>query len=211
MPPAFRPPVTLEGRRLRLEPLVLAHAEPLGPIGALPQVWRYLSYGPFPDVEGMREHIQSLLDRQANGTDLPFAVVRRSDGIPVGMTRFLDIDRENEVAEIGGTWFDPTFWRGPYNTESKRLMLGHAFDTEGAHRVAIHTDLRNERSQRAIERIGGHREGVVREHRIVRDGYRRTTVVYSILAEEWPAVRARLDGWVARPWVEPAAPQRARI
>jgi RimJ/RimL family protein N-acetyltransferase len=208
MPDTFRPPVTLEGLRLRLEPLELRHAEPLAPIGGLPEVWQFLSYGPFPDVEQMRGHIRTLLARQTAGTDLPFAVVRRSDGLAVGMTRFLDIDREAEVAEIGGTWFDPVFWRGPYNTESKRLMLSHAFDSEHAHRVAIHTDLRNERSQRAIERIGGKREGVLREHRIVRGGYRRSTVVYSVLAEEWPAVRARLDAWVARPWVEPAVPRR---
>jgi RimJ/RimL family protein N-acetyltransferase len=209
MPPAFRPPVTLEGPRLRLEPLALSHAEALARVGGIPEVWQFLSYGPFPDVDRMRGHIETLLRRQSEGTDLPFAVVRRSDRIPVGMTRFLDIDRDSEAVEIGGTWFDPTFWRGPYNTESKRLMLGHAFDTERVHRVAIHTDLRNERSQRAIERIGGRREGVIREHRVVRDGYRRTTVVYSILAEEWPSVRDRLDALVARPWTEPPVPSRA--
>jgi RimJ/RimL family protein N-acetyltransferase len=151
----------------------------------------------------MREHIRTLLARQELGTDLPFALVRRSDGVPIGMTRFLNIERENEAAEIGGTWFDSKFWRGPYNTESKRLMLAHAFESEGAHRVAIRTDLRNERSQRAIERIGGHREGILREERIVRGGYRRSTVVYSILAEEWPGIRRVLDSWIERPWSEP--------
>lgn len=204
MAPKFRPPVVLEGARLRLEPLELGHADPLVPIGTHPEVWQFLSYGPFDTLSAMQGHILELLERQRLGSDLPFVVRRRSDMIPVGMTRFLNIDRDNEAAEIGGTWFDPAFWRGPYNTESKRLMLGHAFESEGAHRVSIRTDLRNERSQRAIERIGGRREGVLREERIVRDGYRRSTVVYSILADEWPAARDRLDGWIARPWTEPA-------
>jgi RimJ/RimL family protein N-acetyltransferase len=204
MAPTFRPPVTLEGPRLRLEPLDLRHAEPLTPVGSLVEVWQFLSYGPFPSLELMREHIRTLLDRQAAGTDLAFAMVCRADGHSIGMTRFLNIERENESAEIGGTWFDSRFWRGPYNTESKRLMLAHAFETEGAHRVSIRTDLRNERSQRAIERIGGRREGILREERFVRNGYRRSTVVYSILAEEWPEIRNRLDGWIARPWKEPS-------
>jgi RimJ/RimL family protein N-acetyltransferase len=201
----FRPPVTLEGQRLRLEPLELRHAEALAPVGAIPEVWQFLSYGPFPDLESMRGHVRTLLALQETGSDLPFAMVRRSDGVPIGMTRFLNIERENETAEIGGTWFPSRFWRGPYNTESKRLMLAHAFEAEGAHRVSIRTDLRNERSQRAIERVGGRREGILREERVVRGGYRRSTVVYSILAEEWPGIRTRLDAWIARPWNEPPA------
>ncbi|MCI4325851.1 MAG: GNAT family N-acetyltransferase [Thermoplasmata archaeon] len=206
----FRPPVTLRGRRLRLEPLELRHAGALTPIGAMPEVWQFLSYGPFPDLAAMEGHISGLLSLQEKGTDLPFAMVRRSDDVPIGMTRFLNIERENEVAEIGGTWFDSRFWRGPYNTESKRLMLAHAFEAEGAHRVSIRTDLRNERSQRAIERIGGHREGILREERIVRGGYRRSTVVYSVLAEEWPEVRDRLDRWIQRSWPEPPLPVTSR-
>jgi len=205
VPPGFRPPLTLEGPRLRLVPLALEHAEPLAPVSGDLRVFEFLSYGPYADVESLRSHIADLLRRQAGGTDLPFAVVRRSDAVPVGMTRFLNIERENDAVEVGGPWFDSRFWRGPYNTESKRLMLGHAFDTERVHRVAIQTDLRNERSQRAIERIGGRREGILRESRVVRDGYRRSSVVYSVLADEWPTVRARLDALVARPWTEPPA------
>jgi RimJ/RimL family protein N-acetyltransferase len=203
VPPAFRPPVTLAGARLHLEPLELGHAEGLARFSALPEIWKFLSYGPFPDVPSLRGHITDLLQRQSVGTDLAFVIRRRSDGNLVGMTRFLNIERPDEAVEIGGTWFDPAVWRGPYNTEAKRLMLGHAFDSEGVHRVAICTDVRNERSQRAIERIGGRREGILREVRIVRSGYRRSTVVYSILVEEWPEVRDRLDSWIARPWVEP--------
>jgi RimJ/RimL family protein N-acetyltransferase len=205
MPAGFRPPVRMAGRWIRHEPLELRHARALARLGARPEIWRFLSYGPFPDLPSMEDHIRELLTRQEGGTDLPFAMVRQSDGVPVGMTRFLNIDRPNESAEIGGTWFDPMFWRGPYNTESKRLMLGHAFDQEGAHRISIRTDLRNDRSQRAIERIGGRREGILREERIVTGGYRRSTVVYSILVDEWPEVRHRLDRWISRPWSEPPA------
>jgi RimJ/RimL family protein N-acetyltransferase len=102
--------------------------------------------------------------------------------------------------EIGGTWTDPTLWRTPFNTESKRLMLGYAFDTEHVHRVQLKTDLRNLRSQRAIERLGALREGVLREHLLVFGGVRRSSVYYSILEAEWPAVRDRLDAALARPW-----------
>ena len=196
--------MTLEGPRLRLVPVELGHAEALVTIGASPTVFEFMSYGPFPDAEALRAHIRELLLRQDLGSDLVFAVTRRSDGGAVGMTRFLNIERENEAVEIGGTWFDSRFWRSPYNTESKRLLLGYAFDQEHVHRVAIQTDLRNERSQRAIERIGGRREGVLRESRIVRDGYRRTSVVYSILDDEWPALRIRLDAALARSWTEPS-------
>jgi N-acetyltransferase len=204
VPPGFRPPITLQGPRLRFEPLELRHAPALVPIGGDPQVWEFLSYGPFADLTQMEGHIRALLERQGGGSDLPFAVVRRSDGLPLGMTRFLNIDRTNESVEIGGTWFDSRVWRGPYNTEAKRCLLAYAFEVEHVHRVSICTDLRNERSQRAIERIGGRREGILREERTVRDGYRRSTVVYSILIDEWPAVRIRLDQWIGRPWTEPA-------
>jgi RimJ/RimL family protein N-acetyltransferase len=203
---AFHPPVTLAGNWIRLEPLELRHAGPLSRFSARAEIWSYLSYGPFPDLPSLEAHIRDLLQRQAAGTDLPFAVVRQSDGVVVGMTRYLNIAREDEAVEIGGTWFDPTFWRGPYNTESKSLLLANAFDTEKVHRVAICTDLRNERSQRAIERIGGRRDGILREVRVVRDGYRRSTVVYSILVDEWPEVRDRLARWIARPWAEPPIP-----
>jgi RimJ/RimL family protein N-acetyltransferase len=204
--PGFHPPVTLEGPRLRFEPLELRHADPLVRIGRAPPVWEFLSYGPFEDLPAMQGHITELLRRRDLGEDLPFAVVRKCDGIPIGMTRFLNIHRENESVEIGGTWFDMAFWRGPYNTEAKRCLLAYAFEVEHVHRVSICTDLRNERSQRAIERIGGRRDGILREERTVRDGYRRSTVVYSILADEWSVLRPRLDGWIGRPWSEPPVP-----
>ena len=142
---------------------------------------------------------QSKLARQERGTDLAFTVVRREDGRPVGMTRFLDIQREHQTVEVGGTWFSRNLWGSGVNPESKRLMLGYAFDTEGCHRVQLKADQRNLRSLRAIERLGAVREGVLREHLVNTDGHRRSSVYFSILASEWPKVRARLDAALERP------------
>jgi RimJ/RimL family protein N-acetyltransferase len=148
----------------------------------------------------MRKLTELLLDRQSKGTDLPFTVIDRSSRRPIGMTRFLDVERTDRAVEIGGTWYDPQFWRSPINTESKRLLLAHAFEVENVNRVQLKTDVQNLRSQRAIERLGAVREGVLRDHRIVWSGRVRSSVVYSILRTEWPAVRERLDGSLARPW-----------
>jgi N-acetyltransferase len=196
----FRPPVELVGTRLRLVPLALEHASALAWAGRDPEIWRLLLAGPRTTRERMAAHIAELLALQAAGSDLPFTVLRADNGAPVGMTRFLAIDRPNRTVEVGGTWLDSAYWRTPFNTETKRLMLGHAFETEGARRVQLKTDLRNVRSQRAIERIGAVREGILREHLQLPDGFVRSSVMYSVLASEWPSVRARLDELLGRPW-----------
>ncbi len=206
----FRPPVTLEGRFIRLVPLEPGHVAGLARAGRDPEVWRYLPYGPRTDPDRMAELVAMLLGRQSAGTDLAFTIQLRGDGALVGMTRYLSIDRENSCVEIGGTWVSPAWSRTPVNTESKRLLLGHAFEAEGVHRVQLKTDLRNERSQRAIERLGATREGILREHFRLPSGYHRSSVLYSILADEWPSVRARLDGYLRRPWAgTDAAPMPA--
>lgn len=204
--PGFRPPVELDGRWVRLVPLGPEQARELVGAGADPRVWAYLPYPHPRDEPSMRSLIALLLDRQAHGTDLAFAVLDRATGRPIGMTRFLEIDRAHRRAEIGGTWYDPRLWRTPVNTEAKRLLFGYAFERERANRVQLKTDLRNERSQRAIERLGAIREGVLRGHMVMPDGVIRSSVVYSVLAEEWPAVRARLDAFLERPWPRPTAP-----
>lgn len=196
----FRPPVELVGTRLRLVPLTLDHAAALARAGRDPEIWRLLLAGPRTTPERMAVQISDLLSLQRAGSDLPFTIVRADNGTPIGMTRFLAIDRPNHAVEVGGTWLDSAYWRTPFNTEAKRLMLGYAFDTERARRVQLKTDLRNVRSQRAIERIGAVREGILREHLQLPDGFVRSSVMYSILASEWPTVRARLDELVRRPW-----------
>ena len=199
-PESFRPPVTLEGRFVRLVPLERAHAAALWVAGRDPEVFRYLVNGGGSTELDMEQLIALLLRRQADGTDLAFTTLRAKDGVPVGMTRFLHIFREHDAVEVGGTWLDSRYWRTPFNTESKLLLLTHAFEREGAHRVCLQTDQRNLRSQRAIERIGGVREAVLREDRLLSDGTYRTSVFYAILRSEWPEVRARLEERLARPW-----------
>lgn len=200
----FREPVTLAGRHVRLVHLERGHAPALAAAAQDPVVWRYLPYGPCTTTESMQGLIDELLRREAAGTDLNFAVLATDTQRPIGMTRFLEIDRAHDRVEVGGTWYDRAHRRTPVNTEAKYLLLRHAFETERAHRVQLKTDLRNLASQAAIERIGAVREGILREHLRMPDGFRRSSVVYSLLAHEWPAARSRLEDRLARPWLGPA-------
>jgi RimJ/RimL family protein N-acetyltransferase len=202
---AFRPPVTLRGAHVTLVPLEARYRDAYVEAGRDPEVHRYLFNPPGRTPEEVAEYIATLLRRQAEGTDLPFSVQRNPGHRIVGGARFLHIDRAQGSAEIG-TWLDSEVWRTPVNTEIKFLLLRFAFEGEGAHRIALQTDLRNERSQRAISRLGATREGVLREDRVAPGGHRRSSVVYSILADEWPSVRRRLERELARPWPAGSVP-----
>jgi N-acetyltransferase len=196
---AFRPPIELEGSHVRLVPLNPKHAAELAPIWERPEVNQYLiGLIPAPAQHDMSALVALLLARERDGTDVPFAVLRRSDGRPIGMTRFLHLDRANEGVEIGGTFYDPSFWRGPYNTEAKILLLRYAFESAHAHRVCLQTDLRNTRSQQAIARLGAVREAVLREDRHLTGGGYRSSVFFSILSPEWPEVLRSLQEKLAR-------------
>jgi RimJ/RimL family protein N-acetyltransferase len=185
-------PVVLEGDRVRLEPLAPRHVSDLAVAGADPEVWRWMPVAPPAGEAEMAAIVEGLLARAAAGVQAPFAQVEVATGRAVGATSYLDIALEDGRIEIGWTWLGRPWWRTPINTEAKRLLLGHAFDTLRLNRVALKTDIRNERSQAAIERIGGVREGVLRAHMIRPDGSLRDTVYFSILAPEWPRVRERL-------------------
>lgn len=200
---SFRIYPALNGRYVRLVPLDLAHRDALVEAAQDPEVGRYILTAPGTTPDEMEAVIRTLLARKAEATDLPFTTVRASDAKPVGMTRYLDIDRPNSSVEIGGTWLHRRLWRTPFNTESKYLLLRHAFETEGAHRVFLKTDVRNERSQHAIERLGAVREAVLREHILLPRGEYRSSVFYSILASEWPRVKQDLEQKLARPWTPP--------
>ncbi len=202
--PEFRPPLALVGNRLELVPLQTEHAPALSEAGRDPKVWTYIRSGPAATLPAMTAQIGVLLERQQAGTDLCFTVRRLPGHEPVGMTRFLRIDRESRGVEIGGTWYDPAYWRTPLNTEAKYLLLHHAFDVEHVHRVQLQTDARNVRSRRAIERLGAVREGQMREDVPLPNGVWRSSVLYSILESEWPAVRRSLEEKLARPWPTPA-------
>ncbi len=208
---AFQGPLRLTGRWVELVPLARGHAEALWPAARQPEVMRYLRTGVPRSPRDLESVIESLLAAERAGTDRPFTTVFRPSGRPIGMTRFLRIDRSNDWVEIGGTWLDPAYWRTPVNTEAKLLMLRYAFEDAGVHRVQLQTDGRNERSQAAIARLGAVREGVLREDVVLPDGIRRSSVYFSVLAPEWPAVRQRLETMLARPWSPPTdlgAPSR---
>jgi N-acetyltransferase len=191
--------VTLSGRHVVLRPLDTAQIPALARAGRSPEVWRYLRIGPATTPETMTTLVEGFLRDRAAGEVYPFAVCLRSSEQPVGILRYFHIDRASSNVEIG-TWLAPEVWRTPVNTEAKWLSLRHAFETEGLHRVTLKTHEGNDRSARAIARIGGVHEGTIREHILLPDGRYSSSVVFSILAEEWPQVRSRLEAALARPW-----------
>jgi N-acetyltransferase len=200
---SLRSALTLTGRYVELVPLARDQRDDLFAAGRGPEVFRYLRAGPMNEPGDMDRVIDELLLAQDAGTDLPFTTRLLPEHRAIGMTRYLRIDRPNQWVEIGGTWLEPRWWRTPINTETKLLLMRHAFEVERAHRVQLQTDLRNERSQRAIARLGATREGVLRDDVLLRDGYRRSSVYFSVLAPEWPAVRDRLEAALQRPWQRP--------
>ena len=155
-------PITLTGRHVRLEPLSEAHVPDLAAVGLDPEIWRYMLYGDIDSEAKLLGFVRDLLARQARGTDLPFAVVDQASGRAIGCTRYMDIRPHDRGLEIGGTWYGAAYRRTAVNTESKHLLLRHAFETLGCIRVQFKTDLRNEGSQRAIERLGAVKEGILR-------------------------------------------------
>lgn len=186
-------PVTLEGRHVRLEPLADRHADDLFAGGREGDFWAFMPRGPFIDLADAHTWISDTLRKSAAGDQVVFSIVDRATGRVVGTTRYMDIRRADRALEIGWTWIPPAHQRTALNTECKYLLLRHAFEALGAIRVQLKTDGRNLRSQRAIERLGAVREGVLRRQRMTWTGYVRDTVYYSILEDEWPAVRARLE------------------
>ncbi len=192
-PALYTTPVTLEGRHVRLEPLTLAHVPGLAAVGCDERIWKLMLYGDIRAEADMRAWVENLLHRQQQGTDLPFAVIFRETGKVVGATRYMDIRPVHRGLEIGGTWYAMDYQRTAVNTETKYLLLEYAFETLGCIRVQFKADIRNERSWRAIERIGGVREGILRNQYILQDGMFRDSVYYSILDREWPGVKERLE------------------
>jgi RimJ/RimL family protein N-acetyltransferase len=197
--PAFDPrPVTLSGTHVRLEPLRREHAAELFPVAHDDDIWR-LMLVPMPrDVGELEGWIDAALQEQIVGNQVSFLTRRTSDGTPIGSTRFLHIDRGNKTAEIGWTFLGREARRTVANTEAKFLQLRHLFEDLGAHRVWLQTDKLNERSQRAMERLGAIKEGEHRDDRISHDGRIRTSVVYGITRADWPSVRDHIRALLAR-------------
>lgn len=190
-------PVTLRGRHVLLEPLLPAHGQGLWPAANDPIVWAYM---PKP-VRSLDELQGWIADRQAGAPTglpaLPFLQRDARTGHAFGSTSIFDIVEPHRTMEIGHTWIGASHRRTAANTEAKRLLLGHCFDTLGAIRVQFKCDANNAPSARAIERIGATREGLWRNQMIYPDGRRRDTLVFSIIDQEWPAVKQRLDRLLA--------------
>lgn len=181
--------VTLRGAYVTLEPLSLDHHDGLVEAVRDGDIWR-LTFTNVPAPEAMRAEIERRLELARRGTMVPFVV--RAGNVTVGMTTYMNVERASRRLEIGSTWYRKSFQRTAVNTEAKLLLLGYAFERLDAIVVEFRTSALNLASQRAIERLGATRDGVLRNHGFHRDGSLRDTVVYSIIAAEWPSVRTHL-------------------
>ena len=183
-------PLFLQGKVIRLEPLVSTHETELLEISDDAQIWRYLT-SDARSPQSMRDYVNALLCDHLAGTALPFVVRAAPDGRVIGMTRLKSMSRENRKA-IVGSWLARSTWGSGANTESKLLLLQHAFESLNCLRVEFQTDSRNLRSRSALVKMGAVEEGTLRSYLITSDGHRRDTVVFSVLDKEWPDVKHRL-------------------
>jgi N-acetyltransferase len=184
-------PVTLVGSIATLKPLAPEHRDALVEAAADGELWT-LWYTPIAKPEEMGKFIEKRMGLDAPGTRLAFVAVENASGKIVGMTNYMNVDRENRRLEIGGTWYSRRMQRTAFNTECKLLLLTHAFDTLDCIAVEFRTHFFNRQSRQAIERLGAKLDGILRNHQISADGVMRDTCVYSIIAGEWPAVRTHL-------------------
>ena len=183
-------PVVLLGKEVRLEPLGLIHAQGLYNRGRVEADWTHLPRSCFVDLADTRHWIDEALAVEGQ---LPFAIVETAKDKVIGSTRYLNIRPEHRSLEIGWTWLGQNWQRTAINTETKLLLLSHAFEKLGCIRVEFKTDTRNERSQRALQRIGATKEGVLRNHMIVQDEFVRDSVYFSVISSEWLDVKERLE------------------
>jgi RimJ/RimL family protein N-acetyltransferase len=190
--------VTLNGDFARIEPLSDAHCAGLIEATKDGELWR-LWYTTVPSPQGMAGEIERRLKLREAGSMLPFAVIDLASGRPAGMTTYMNIDAVNRRVEIGSTWYRKSVQRSGINTECKLLMLRHAFETLDCIAVEFRTHFLNQQSRRAIERLGAKLDGVLRNHMRMADGSLRDTCSYSIVASEWPAVRANLIWQMEKP------------
>lgn len=190
-------PVVLEGEFVRLEPMRVDHLPALCKAGLDASLWE-LTANIVKDESDLEKYVRAALADQALGNALPFVTIERSSGTVVGSTRFGNIDVVNKKAEIGWTWINPAWQRTAINTETKLLMLTHAFETWKCIRVELKTDALNQRSRNAIARIGGLEEGILRNHMITETGRFRDSVYFSIIESEWEPVKANLMSMLAK-------------
>jgi RimJ/RimL family protein N-acetyltransferase len=189
--------IRLEGRLVALEPLEETHADDLWRAGQAPEIWRWMAH-----IGSSREYFDRWLElslaASSEGREGVFATRDRRSGELVGSSRYLGVRPTDRVVEIGGTWLNPAVWGSGINVEQKLLMLGHAFEALDCVRVEFKTDARNERSRAAIAAIPAQFEGIFRKHRIVPDVGQRDSAFFSVIDDEWPAVRANLERRLAQ-------------
>ena len=190
--PLIPQPVVLTGERVVLRPLETAHFEGLLSIGVDARIWEFISINGADPVR-LTTHLKSALLKRATGEQYPFTVFDKQTGAIIGATMYHNIFPEHRKLEIGWTWYRPDYWRTGTNRECKLLLLTHCFEALGLARVQLVTDERNVRSRTAILGIGATFEGVLRKERIKADGHFRNTAMYSILDDEWPAIKERLS------------------
>jgi RimJ/RimL family protein N-acetyltransferase len=190
--------VTLQGKYVRLEPMGEQHILGLAEIGVGQDFWGFMLYGDMKTEADIHRWVLDILEREKKGGDLPFVAIHLESGRVAGATRYLNIMPKDRGLEVGGTWYGLDFQRTAVNTECKYLLLTHAFETLKCIRVQIKTDSINVRSQKAIERIGAVKEGVLRNHMILPDGRIRHSVFYSVLDTEWDGVKKNLEAMLAK-------------
>ena len=191
-------PILLTGEQVQLVPLSIDHHDGLAQAVGDGDLWK-LWYTSAPAPEGMQAEIERRLALQKAGSMLPFTVVQRPTGRVVGMTTFMNVDSVNRRVEIGSTWYAQSVQRTGLNTEAKCLLLSHAFDELHCIAVEFRTHFMNQQSRRAIERLGAKLDGILRSHTLAANGTLRDTCVYSIVASEWPTVRAHLEWQLTKP------------
>ena len=184
--------ITLHGRHVRLEPLELEHHSELCDVGLDPALWTWTMTHAH-DPAQLHEYLNAAIQERERGTAIPFTIRDATTGRAIGSTRFGNIDMPNRKLEIGWTWIGTAWQRSAANTETKLLLLTHAFETLGCIRVELKTDVLNQRSRDAIARIGATQEGIFRKHAVTSTGRIRDTAYYSIIDDEWPAVKVRLQ------------------
>jgi len=195
---AWLQPVTLKSAYVTLEPLAHAHSADLIEATGDGQLWT-LWYTSVPSPEEMQGEIDRRLRLQGEGSMLPFAVIHNESRKAVGMTTYMNVDAAHKRVEIGSTWYRKSVQRTPLNTHCKLLLLAHAFDALECIAVEFRTHFFNRQSRAGIERLGAKLDGILRNHQRAKDGTLRDTAVYSIIASEWPTVRAHLRYQLAKP------------
>lgn len=190
-------PTRLQGAHVVLEPISEIHIDGLYAVGQEAEDWVYLPVSAFRQRQDAERWVRQALGLAETGEHITFVMVHPATQEPMGSTRFLNIRARDHGLEIGYTWLGRRYQRSAVNTEAKYLLLRHAFEVIGAYRVELKTDLRNERSQKAIERIGARKEGVFRRHMVVQDGLVRDSVYYSITDLDWPSVKRSLEAKLA--------------